>query len=410
MDMAPWLLFGFLIAGVLHVFFSEGKINTLLGKSNLKSVIRAAMIGVPLPLCSCGVIPTGISIHKNGASKGAAISFLISTPQTGVDSIMVTYSLLGLPFAIIRPFIAFFTGILGGALTNKFEHNSVPAETATIKKPQPWANSVRKTFIEIFRYAFIDLLADIAKWLVIGLSLAALIAVFVPDDFFTTYIHNDFLGMLIILAISVPLYVCATSSVPIAAVLMMKGISPGAALVFLMAGPATNAATISVIGNSMGRKTVLLYLLTIISGALFSGLFIDYFLPREWFLSSLSHMHAGHNHDLLPNWLRVISGIAIILLIFNIFINKLIKRIKNRNSILVINNLEMNDIKVFVRGMNCSHCKMSVESNLNKIDGIEKTVADLDSEIVTISGPGIDLDKVKATIEGIGYKFDGKVA
>jgi uncharacterized protein len=410
MDMAPWLMLGFLIAGILHVFFSEGKINNLLGKSNMKSVIRAAMIGVPLPLCSCGVIPTGVSIYKNGASKGAAISFLISTPQTGVDSIMVTYSLLGLPFAILRPVIALFTGILGGALTNKFEPKAAEPVIKPIKEALPWANSAKKTFIEIFRYAFVDLFSDIAKWLVIGLGLAALIAVFVPDDFFSKYIHNDFLGMLIILAISVPLYVCATSSVPIAAVLMMKGISPGAALVFLMAGPATNAATISVIGNSMGKKTLFFYLLTIMSGALFSGLFIDYFLPREWFTSAISHMHGGHNHDLLPVWLRAVSGITIILLLLNIFIKKLITKIKNRNSIPVINDFVMNNIKVYVRGMTCSHCKMSVESNLNKLDGIDGTTADLDNQVVTITGGKIDLDKVKETIEGIGYKFDGKVA
>jgi len=121
------------------------------------------MIGVPLPLCSCGVIPTGVSMYKNGASKGAAISFLISTPQTGVDSIMVTYSLLGLPFAILRPIIALFTGIMGGALTNKFEPDEAKPVTKTIKESVPWANSRKKTLIEIFRYAFIDLLADIAK-------------------------------------------------------------------------------------------------------------------------------------------------------------------------------------------------------------------------------------------------------
>jgi len=140
-DMAPWLLLGFLIAGILHVFFSEGKINQLLGKSNFRSVIWAALIGIPLPLCSCGVIPTGVSIHKNGASKGAAVSFLISTPQTGVDSIMVTYSLLGLPFAIVRPFAALFTGILGGSLTNNFETSAsktASADRSTVmtgKKP-----------------------------------------------------------------------------------------------------------------------------------------------------------------------------------------------------------------------------------------------------------------------------------
>jgi uncharacterized membrane protein YraQ (UPF0718 family) len=223
-EMGPWLLLGFFIAGLLHVFFPGGKINHLLGKSNMKSVLRAALIGIPLPLCSCGVIPTGISIHKNGASKGAAISFLISTPQTGVDSIMVTYSLLGLPFAIVRPVVALMTGVIGGFFTNNLENKTsvAPAPVVTTSENTKFKNPV----LEIFRYAFVDFLQDIAKWLVIGLLLAALIAVVVPDDFFASYIHNDFMGMLIILLASIPVYVCATSSVPIAAVLMLIGISP----------------------------------------------------------------------------------------------------------------------------------------------------------------------------------------
>jgi uncharacterized membrane protein YraQ (UPF0718 family)/copper chaperone CopZ len=364
---------------------------------------------VPLPLCSCGVIPTGISIHRNGASKGAAISFLISTPQTGVDSIMVTYSLLGLPFAIIRPIVAFATGIFGGAVTNALE----PIGTQNRLPKSDAGNSVkgngRKPLIEIFRYAFLELLEDIAKWLVIGLLIAAFIAVIVPDDFFTTYIHNEFLGMLIILVISTPLYVCATGSVPIAAVLMMKGISPGAALVFLMAGPASNAATITVIGNVMGRRTLFIYLGTLIIGALSSGLFVDYILPHEWFTGTMTHIHNGHAHEILPYWVQVFSGIAIALLLLNVFIQKTFKFIKAKKELRIINVPAMNEIKVFVRGMTCNHCKMSVETNLKKLEGIENIVANLENETVTITGKNVNLDKVKETVEGIGYTFDGKV-
>jgi uncharacterized membrane protein YraQ (UPF0718 family)/copper chaperone CopZ len=405
LDMSSWLMLGFLIAGVLHVFFPDGKINRLLGKSSTRSVFRAALIGVPLPLCSCGVIPTGVSIYKNGASKGASVSFLISTPQTGVDSIAITYSMLGLPFAIIRPIVAFLTGILGGIVTNKLgPGNSETFDTSgdvTEKKDR----GKKKILGEIFRYAFVDFMADIAKWLVIGLLIAALIAVLVPDDFFAMYIHNDFLGMLIILAVSVPLYICATSSVPIAAVLMMKGISPGAALVFLMAGP----ATIAVIGKSMGRKTLFIYLGTIITGALLSGLFIDTFLPEEWFLGSMSHLHAGHEHGLVPYWLQVVSAILITAFLLNIFISNLVKRFSkdsDRHDTL----LAMREIKVVVRGMNCSHCKMTVETNLKKVEGIEDIVADVDRQLVTITGEHVDLDKVKNVVESIGYTYGGKVA
>lgn len=409
-DMAPWLLLGFMIAGILHVFFPEGKINRLLGGSNIKSVLRAALIGIPLPLCSCGVIPTGVSIHKNGASKGAAISFLISTPQTGVDSIMVTYSLLGLPFAIVRPIVAFVTGIFGGAITNKVESTLESKPLNTMGDKTYNGNPVRNPLRSIFFYAFVEFLEDIAKWLVIGLLIAALIAVFIPDDFFATYIHNDFLSMLIILAASIPVYVCATSSVPIAAVLIMKGISPGAALVFLMAGPATNAATISVIGNSMGRKTIITYLVTLIIGALVSGLLIDTFLPREWFTGAISHLHEGHEHGLLPYWLQLISAIAITLLLLNIFIRNFNKRLERKRQASSLEETGMNEIKVYVRGMNCNHCKMSVENNLKGIEGIEKADADVDQEVVTITGENVDLEKVKETVDRIGYKYDGKVA
>jgi uncharacterized protein len=410
LNMAPWLIFGFLIAGILHVFFPDGKINNLLGKSSTRSVIRAALIGVPLPLCSCGVIPTGVSVYKNGASKGASISFLISTPQTGVDSIAVTYSMLGLPFAIIRPIVAFITGIFGGIITNKLQ----PGDAVLPRKSRNGMNekkeNKRKNIIqEIFRYAFFNFMTDIAKWLVIGLLIAAFIAVIIPDDFFVTYIHNDFLGMLIILAISVPLYICATSSVPIAAVLMMKGISPGAALVFLMAGPATNAATITVIGNSMGRKTLIIYLGTIITGALLSGLFINTFLPRVWFMNSMMHEQMMHEHEMVPYWIQLISGITITGLLLNIFFSKLVKRIRGNKKREFIYQ-PMNEIKVFVRGMNCNHCKMSIETNLKKLAGIENIVADVDKQMVTITGKEIDLGKVKEVVEGIGYIYDGKAS
>ncbi len=409
LDMAPWLMLGFLIAGLLHVFFPDGKINQLLGSSNLRSVVRAALIGIPLPLCSCGVIPTGVSIHKNGASKGAAVSFLISTPQTGVDSIMVTYSMLGLPFALLRPVVALFTGIVGGAVTNKVE--PVPAFRPLVasKKANGGDHKGRSKLISIFHYAFVEFLEDIAKWLVIGLLIAALIAVLVPNDFFATYIHNDLLGMLIILVASIPLYVCATSSVPIAAVLIMKGLSPGAALVFLMAGPATNAATISVIGNSMGRKTLFSYLATIIAGSLLFGLVIDNFLPREWFTAGISYVHEGHEHGLVPMWLQVISAIAITGFIVNIFLSKLIKRVKNRSSRSKQEKMAANQIRVFVRGMNCNHCKSNVEGSLQNLNGIEAIEADIDQETVLITGQNVDLGKVKEAVESIGYKYEGEV-
>ncbi len=255
-EMSPWLLFGLVFAGILKVYFPQKHIDKYLGKSDFKSAVNASILGVPLPLCSCGVIPTGISFYKNGASKGAVNSFLISTPQTGVDSIFATYSMLGWPFAVLRPLVAFSTGILGGVLTNwliKDKPVSKPitnpifvglkmdvpkAKVASVTCSddvcgcQPSATKEAHSLVRVANYAFIELLQDIAKWLIIGFAAATLISVLLPDGFFSMFKGYGIFEILIVLVASVPLYICATGSIPIAAVLLMKGVSPGAALVF----------------------------------------------------------------------------------------------------------------------------------------------------------------------------------
>jgi uncharacterized membrane protein YraQ (UPF0718 family)/copper chaperone CopZ len=410
-EMAPYLLLGFLIAGILHVYISAQRMKQYMGKPSLKSVINAALIGIPLPLCSCGVIPTGMSFHKNGAANGPTVSFLISTPQTGVDSILATYSLLGLPMAIIRPIIAFVTGIVGGGLTNKITNLEVQEN----HDGEYEDNRARKgKLYRTFKYAFVDFLNDIAKWLVIGLLIAALIAVIVPDDFFTKTIGNEYLSMLLVLLASVPLYVCATGSVPIAAVLLMKGLSPGAAIVFLMAGPATNAATITVIGKVLGKKSLIGYMVSIIAGAILFGILVNEFLPREWFTGFLPEMaHDGHGDHFLPHWFKVVSGIAMIILLINGQIQKklthlrLKKQEKEKNT--QINGIEIMAEKIVnVKGMTCNHCKANVERNVGQIEGIENVIVDLESGEVRISGDTVDLTKVKDTVESIGYEYEGE--
>ncbi|MFW5657781.1 MAG: permease, partial [Bacteroidota bacterium] len=406
-DMAPYLLLGFFIAGLLYAYIPPEKLKTYLGGRNLRSVINASAFGVPLPLCSCGVIPTGVSFYKNGASKGSSVSFLVSTPQTGIDSILVTYSMLGLPFAIVRPFIAFITGIVGGLLTNKFTASEVDGNQTVVTALENTKN--KRKISTVFRYGFYQFLADIAKWLVIGLLLAALIAVVVPDDFFASTLRYDFLGMLIILAASVPLYVCATSSVPIAAVLIMKGLSPGAALIFLMAGPATNAATMTVIGKTLGKKTLSIYLATIIVGSLVFGFLLDYLIPREIFLNAMPAMAGEHQHHLLPEWLKIGSSILFTGLILNVFVQQwLSKRKKKKDINDVIKVKNMSKIVVGVKGMTCNHCKMNVENNLKKTLGIEAIDADINNGVVTIDAESVDYEKIKETVEGIGYTYTGK--
>ncbi|NJN28345.1 MAG: heavy metal-associated domain-containing protein [Cyclobacteriaceae bacterium] len=406
LEMSPYLLLGFFIAGLLYVYFPKGKVAKYLGKDNFSSTLNAALIGIPLPLCSCGVIPTGISFYKNGASRGSSVSFLISTPQTGVDSIFATYALLGLPLAIIRPLIALVTGVIGGLVTNSISSPDTKENANEIISATEVALEKGNKIGIMLRYAFVEFLQDISKWLVIGLLLAALMAVLIPDDFFINYLDNEYLSMLIVLVASIPLYVCATGSVPIAAVLLMKGLSPGAAIVFLMAGPATNAATITVIGKVLGRKTLVSYMASIIGGAILFGIIVNEFLPREWFTSYMDHGAHGHGSHLLPHWLNVTSAVLLILLLINGYLQKYWKR--NKTS-LQKTEQNMAEKTIKVNGMTCNHCKANVQSNLAQIQGIENIDIDLESGKVKMSGDRIDLAEVKNKVEGIGYEYAGEI-
>ena len=406
--MAPYLLFGFLFAGLLKAFFPTDGIARYMGKRNFRSVLNAALLGVPLPLCSCGVIPTAVSFYRSGATKGATTSFLISTPQTGVDSIFATYSLLGLPFAIIRPVVALVTGLAGGIASHAIDKEQVSnAEIYTEKE----RGASKATFLQrlgiVGRYGFGELVEDIVKWLVIGLVAATLISLLVPDSFFSKYIGNQWLEMLILLAVSAPMYICATGSIPLAAVLLMKGISPGAALVFLMAGPATNVATMLVISNTMGRKAFLIYLSTIVVGALAFGTAVNELLPASWF--GMDHMN-HHNHEMGGNWVNLASTILLGALILLAVWNKWLK-----NSKLFKRNITMEEAKnpfyttIAVEGMTCNHCRMTVQNNISALEGVEEVDVDLQTGHVKIGGSAIDLGKVANRVKELGYQYKGEL-
>lgn len=398
--MAPYLLLGFLFAGILHVYIRKDKITRYLGASSFKSVVYATLLGIPLPLCSCGVIPTGIAFHRDGASKAATVSFLISTPQTGVDSIMVTWSLLGWPLAVIRPLVALFTGILGGTFTKL----AGTAEEIT----EPVASNAgvngdsRVGVMGMLRYAFVDFMDDIAKWLVIGLALAALMAVVIPDDFFTVYLANPYLSMLMVLVASVPLYVCATGSVPIASILLMKGLSPGAVLVFLMAGPATNLATMTVIGKALGRKTLLVYLGSIVGGALLFGTLTNLLIPASVFTSAMSHMHHGHHH-LIPEWINLLSLAVLTFFIGFALLRKsgwYKKNFPGKKSIYM--ETEYNH-QFTVTGMTCQHCRQNVEKAITSMEGVSGVEADITTGRVQVKATTLDLKALRQNLSLMGY-------
>jgi hypothetical protein len=405
-EMAPYLLFGFLFAGLLKAFFPTDGIMRFMGKKNFRSVLNAALLGVPLPLCSCGVIPTAVSFYRSGATKGATTSFLISTPQTGVDSMLATYSLLGLPFAIIRPIVALVTGLVGGTASHAFDKDQLsPAD----KDPDRGIIQAKPTFIQrmktVVQYGFGELVEDIVKWLLIGLLAATLLSMLIPDSFFSRYIGNPWIEMLVVLAASVPLYICATGSIPLAAVLLMKGISPGAALVFLMAGPATNVATMMVISNTMGKKAFFIYLATIVGGALFFGTVVNELLPASWF--GMSHM-GSHEHVMGGNWVNAVSTIFLSGLILVAIWNKWLK-----NRVLPNKSMKMEQAKnqfyttVSVEGMTCNHCRMTVENNISAIEGVEEVTVDLQSGKVKIGGNGVNMEKVVKRVKELGYQISG---
>lgn len=392
-EMAPYLLLGFLVAGILHAFTPRSLYARHLAGNGFRPVLMAALFGVPLPLCSCGVIPTAMSMRRRGASRAATVSFLVSTPQTGIDSMLATGSLLGLPFALVRPVAAFVTALTGGVLTGVLTgkgSDMTPEETVSEAPQRTFAAKCRAAL----RYGFVDMVQDIGRWLVIGLLLAGLITVLVPDDFFTTFAEHPLTGMLLVLALAVPMYVCATGSIPIAAALMLKGLSPGAALVFLMAGPATNVAALLVIGKVLGRRTLGIYLAAIVVGALGFGLLIDYGLPADWF--AYAPAAAGHDacgHVVGMTWWKALSSLVFLSLLASAF------REKYRTS-QTTSNME----KTYrIKGMMCNHCKANVERALATVPGVTGVHVDVAQGIARVAGTA-EPAAIAVAIEQLGYE------
>lgn len=406
-SMSPYLLLGFFLAGMMHAFIPNYLFHKYLSKNSFRSVLNAAMLGIPLPLCSCGVIPTGMSLHKEGASNGAVVSFLIATPQTGVDSILATYSLMGLPFAIIRPVAALFTALLGGTFAN-WMRLSVPkteadgactctSSSCSAGTEEEKPSSVWKRFLYGLHYAYVDMMQDIGRWLVLGLLIAGLITVYVPDSFFELFKDNSLASIFLVLLCAIPMYLCSTGSIPIAVALMMKGFSPGTALVLLMAGPAVNMASILVVNKVLGRKTMLVYIASIVCGAILFALGIDYLAP-DLFLSSLNMGEACTHGDIsVFNWIT--SGLLVVFLA-----NALVRRylIKKEKPIEV--TPEENLLVVYVEGMSCNHCRANVEKAISGLEGAEQVEVDLPTGRAVVHG-NVTKEAVRVAVESIGFNL-----
>ena len=460
-EMSPYLLLGFLLAGLMHAFVPGSLYSRYLATGNFRSVLYAALFGIPLPLCSCGVIPTAMSLRREGASKGAAVSFLIATPQTGVDSIIATFSLMGLPFAIVRPIAALLTAIFGGHLVNvatRGEEAAVSGAAAVkAKKAEGCAEEhqhghgdelhTHTCFLaklhEALEYAFVEMMEDIGKWLVVGLIVAGLITILVPDSFFAIFQGNTLLSMLLVLCIAVPMYICATGSIPIAVALMMKGLTPGSALVLLMAGPACNLASILVINKVLGRRTLLTYLASIISGSIIFGVFIDQFMPAEWFVPTMMPA-ADCCHEHAASWWSIGSTILLLLLLLNAL----------RNHFFGHSHCHCHDegcqcheagchcedddddcchdgechchegechchedhdesrhdapqtITFTIKGMNCNHCRSNAQKVLESLPGVSRADVDLPTGRATIQGQATP-EEVQQALASLGFEAQG---
>lgn len=337
---AIYILFGYIVAAILNIFIKPSNIEKYFGKKNIKSIIYISLFGIPLPLCSCGVLPAAISLKKEGASNGAVVAFLISTPESGVDSILFTYSVMDIIMTIARPVSAFITSITAGILTMIFGNEEklvAEKKCASCKsKIEECENERKMSFIERlkegFKFAFVDLFTDISGWLLFGLFLAGFISYLIPADFISGLLGKGFLSNILMLIIGIPIYICATASTPIAAALLAKGASPGAVLVFLLAGPATNIASITVLIRFLGRKIVGIYILSICVMTLICGSMLD-MIYKAFNIKPVAF--ACHMTECIPEWLNQISGIILITMIFISLIfqfikkNKFIKKIKN---------------------------------------------------------------------------------
>ena len=349
LDAAPWLLLGLAVAGLIKSWIPEQILVRWLGGTGLLAVFRAALIGAPLPLCSCGAIPLGLALHRGGASRGATTAFMVGTPGVGVDSVALTYALLGPMMAVIRPLAAIFSAVVSGLLVGLTSADGRPgsgeeAPPAQDRLPAApscsascgcrakdgsgpgFSSPVGETIIEPggatasesgwssmlagLRYSFSEVLDDIAWWLLLGLALAGLLLTLIPPGLLAHYAAGP-AAMLLMALIGIPMYLCAQAATPVAAALIIAGVSPGTALVLLLAGPITSVATLSVFRNEFGSRAMLVYLVGVAGSAVFCGLVTDALVSA---LALDLSAQIGAARELLPVALKYPALILLLLL------------------------------------------------------------------------------------------------
>jgi uncharacterized membrane protein YraQ (UPF0718 family)/copper chaperone CopZ len=418
--MAPYLLLGFLVAGFLSVVISPEWVERHLGGNGLGQVFKASFFGVPLPLCSCGVIPVAASLRRHGAGKGATTAFLLSTPQTGVDSIAVTYALLGPFLAVVRPVAAFVTGILGGGLVQAFNDDDEVIDEPAIEVAEDSCCSAdggdektphRPKIVEALHYGLVILPRDIGRALIFGIVISGLIATVVAPKALESTLGGGLWPMLAAMAVGIPLYVCATASTPIALALIHAGLSPGAALVFLISGPATNSAALTTLWKVLGRRAAILYLVTVAVASLATGLAIDGLigagaLPSSALVPAASAMPGGEaahaHHDGAGSIFETASAVALLL----VLVNALRPR-RRLHEVAAAVDASEEMLELRIRGMRCNGCVQSLQRALSEISGVTKAEVRLEDGSARVRGRGFSEKAVAEAVDSLGFTVEG---
>ncbi len=391
LELAPWLLLGMFVAGLMHVLIPPGWLaRALTGRGG---VVKAVAFGIPLPLCSCSVIPAGIGLKRDGASDGAAIGFMVATPQTGVDSILVSAGMLGWPLALWKVFAALVTGVVAGWLTDRAA--PAPSRPSVVDTSAP-----RRTLTDGLRHAN-EILASIWGWLAIGVVLSAALTAWLPPGALTSLAGNGGVWAMVgALALSLPLYVCAVASVPIAAALVAGGLPLAAAIVFLMAGPATNVATIGAIAGSFGRRVVAIYLVTIVAFSLAFGFGFAVLFPAEQ--AVFAEAATGHVHA-TPWWA---VGAALLLCLWGALLSaQASQRWLRKKAMQGAQDGGPHTpvaMTISVTGMTCGGCANKLTNALNALAGVEGATVDHVAAEATVVGD-VALDDVRETVRRLGF-------
>jgi len=383
-QMGIYLLIGFIAAGLLHVFVPERWVFRQFGDNSVGSVVKGALLGTPLPLCSCGVIPVAASLKKSGASPAATLSFLIATPVTGFDSILATYALMGTFLAVVRPLASITVALVAGLVLLLVTRSAPAGDSPEQAGVTGGSRTLPSRLADAVRYGLGELLAGIARPVLLGLAVGAAISVLVPTSFISNYVGQGFLSYAVMVMIATPLYVCATGSIPIAAALLAKGLSPGAALAFLLAGPATNTVTIAVAKDLIGKRGVAVYLGVIVAGS----------VALAWGTDALTvvlgvDVHAAvaaHHHEAGPGIFSVIVGYFILALVLwhagaplaAPLLGRLARRAEPENG-------EARAVTLSVPDATCQNCARTITRALTDLPSVRKVDVDLSRKLVVVA-------------------------